>query len=416
MSEVSGYNKNVNNNIPNRQQVNRSGDVAQTGGIKSSQRVQRAADRAAVEEQQQVAQKPFPTIARRMTPRDVVNQLLLLGVRPSAENRSLATKMLMYGLELSKENFDALENLLKGLPKSPSVEKAAILMITKDLNSRAGAQSLADFLEQNPELSKQLLDMQQASAAVRGALSTASGTLSTALLSQLGAMLSSLEGFINMLPKEFRDKLQKGTGFFNNAEVLTNMRAVRALINGVSRQVAEASPEKNSGVNNLLSALGNLSKAAKDVSQNLIVQSILSRPDGREDSALSDKFAYWQIPNSMATPPQTIELLLEKDKKNKYRSINARRTKLVLKTETAALGEISAEVEVEEDKLDFRFNTNDENIRRLISSNVDELRKKMETYSYKTQSVRVVKRNLDVKKFLIPTLELNDLTRVQTEV
>ncbi|MDR2431530.1 MAG: hypothetical protein LBD99_04680 [Candidatus Margulisbacteria bacterium] len=410
MSEVSGYNKNVNNNVANRNQVNRSGDVAQTGGIKGSQRVQRAADQAAQE--QQVAQKPFPTIARRMTPRDVVNQLLLLGVRPSSENRSLATKMLTYGLELSRENFDALEALLKGLPKTPSTEKAAILMITKDLNSRAGAQSLAEFLENNPELSKQMLNMLQASAGARAALSSAGGALSSALVNQLSAMLTSLEGFVAMLPKEFRDKIQKGQGFFSNAEVLTNMRAVRALISGVSKQVAEAAPEKN----NLLSALGSLAKAARDVSQNLIVQAILSRPDGREDPALSEKFAYWQIPNSMAAPPQTIELLLEKDKKNKHRSVNPRRTKLVLKTETEALGEISAEVEVEEDSLDFRFNTNDENIRKLISANVDELRKKMETYNYKTKSVRVIKRNLDVKKFLIPALDLNDLTRVQTEV
>jgi len=369
-----------------------------------------------VQEQQQVESKPFPTIARRMTPRDVVNQLLLLGVRPSSENRSLATKMLMYGLELSKENFDALENLLKGLPKTPSTEKAAILMITKGLNSRAGAQGLAEFLEKNPELGKQLLNMLQASSDVRGALNISTGTLSSALVTQLSAMLTSLDGFVTLLPKEFRDKVQKGTGFFNNAEVLTNIRAVRALVSGIARQVAETNPEQTAGANNLLSALGNLAKAAKDVSQNLIVQAILSRPDGREDAAMSDKFAYWQIPNTMAGVPQTIELLLEKDKKNKYRSVNPRRTKLVLKTETEALGEISAEVDVEEDKLDFKFNTNDENIRKLISANVEELRRKMESYSYKTKSIRVIKRNLDVKKLLIPTLDLNDLTRVQTEV
>jgi hypothetical protein len=229
-------------------------------------------------------------------------------------------------------------------------------------------------------------------------------------------MLASLDGFVSLLPKDFKDKIQKGTGFFNNAEVLTNMRAVRALISGVSKQAAEAAPEKTPAVNNLLSALGKLGAAAKDVSQNLIVQAILSRPDGREDRAQSERFAYWQIPNSMGTPPQTVELLLEKDKKEKYRRINPRRTKLVLKTESEALGEISAEVEVEDDNLDFKFNTNSEEIRKLINANVDELRKKMETFSYKTKTVRVVKRNLDVKNFLIPTLDFNNLTRVQTEV
>ncbi|MDR1453045.1 MAG: flagellar hook-length control protein FliK [Candidatus Margulisbacteria bacterium] len=416
MSEVSAYNKNVNNALT-QGQINRSGDVAQTGGVKGSQRVQKALDSAAVEDaKQQQAVKPFPTIARRMTPRDIVNQLLQLGIRPSQENRSRATKMLMYGLELSAENFDTLETLLGGLPKTASTEQAAILMITKGLNSRAGAQSLAAFLEQNPELGKQLLELLAASTQARGALSVTGGLLSPQLSNQLAAMLASLDGFVSLLPKDFKDKLQKGSGFFNNAEVLTNMRAVRALISGVSKQAADAMPEKTPAANNLLSALGKLGAAAKDVSQNLIVQAILSRPTGREDQAQSEKFAYWQIPNSMGTPPQTVELLLEKDKKEKYRRINPRRTKLVLKTESEALGEISAEVEVENDNLDFKFNTNSEEIRKLINANVDELRKKMETFSYKTKTVRVVKRNLDVKKFLIPTLDFNNLTRVQTEV
>ncbi|GBR75735.1 hypothetical protein NO2_0381 [Candidatus Termititenax persephonae] len=416
MAEISGYNPNINNN-PASRQLNRPGDVAQTGGIKGSQRVQKALDNAAIEDaKRQQQQQPFQTIARRMTPRDVINQLLQMGIRPSQENRSLATKMLLSGLELSSENFESLGTLLSGLPKTASTEQAAILMVTKGLNSRAGTQNLAAFLEQNPELSKQMLEMLQASATARSALGQTSGLLSPQLSNQLAAMLSALDGYVSLLPKEFKDKVQKGTGTFSNAEILTNTRAVRALIDGVARQVQEATPHQTSEVNNLLTALGTLSKSAQNVAQNLIVQAILSRPDEREDAALQEKFSYWQIPYGLGNPAQTIELLLERDKKAKHRNINPRRTKLVLKTESEALGEISAEVEVEDDNLDFRFNTNDENIRKLISANVDELRKKLETYSYKTKTVRVVKRSLDVKNFLIPTLDFNTLTRVQTEV
>ena len=101
MPEISGFNKNVNTPL-NNQNINRSGDVAQTGQIKGSQKVQRALDQAAVEEANKTQpQQPLPTIIRRMVPRDIVNQLVQLGIRPTAENRGLALKMLLNGLELS---------------------------------------------------------------------------------------------------------------------------------------------------------------------------------------------------------------------------------------------------------------------------------------------------------------------------
>ena len=80
------------------------------------------------------------------------------------------------------------------------------------------------------------------------------------------------------------------------------------------------------------------------------------------------------------------------------------------------MGEIAVEVEVEDDNLDFKFNSNNDEVRKLIQAEVDALRQKLETLNYKTKSIRVVKRNLDIKKYLIPTLDMNSLTRVQTEV
>jgi len=147
----------------------------------------------------------------------------------------------------------------------------------------------------------------------------------------------------------------------------------------------------------------------------MIVQAILSRPSEREDSAMSEKFSYWQIPNSLATPPQTFELLVQRDRKDKNRTINPRKTKLILKATTESLGEVAIELEIDSNNLDYKFNTKEEEIRKLIQENMDGFLKKMESLHYKTKSVRVIKRNLDVKKFLIPTLDLNNLTRVQAE-
>ena len=71
---------------------------------------------------------------------------------------------------------------------------------------------------------------------------------------------------------------------------------------------------------------------------------------------------------------------------------------------------------VDGDNVDFKFNTNEEEIRKLINTSIEGLKKNLERYNYKTRSIRVVKRNLDIKKYLLPTLDLNNLTRVQTEV
>lgn len=411
MAEVSGYNKGINNLPLNQQPVRRSSDIAQTGGVKSSQKVQKAATQGTEQTAQKVQeQKPIETFSRKMTTRDVVNQLLQLGVRATAENRSLAMKMLVLGLELSKENFAKIDTLLQGLSRNSFTEQAAVIAVTKGLDSKEAVQQLTRFLENNPQLSQQLNNVQNSINALQSILS-GQNILSPVLTSQLAAVLVSLEGAIIALPDNIKKEMRKGRGLMSKSELLTNMRAVKSLVNGVSDQIGE-----KANANNLIAALGKLAGNAKDVAENIIVQAILSRVGEREDSAMSDKFSYWQIPNSMATPPETIELLVQRDKKNKNKTINKRKTKMIIKMTTKELGEMAVEVDVADNDLDLKFNTKDDNVRDLINKEINNLKSKLAAYNYKTQSVRIVKRNLDVKKFLIPTLDLNNLTRVQTEV
>lgn len=412
MAEVSGFNKNVLNNPNLQQPVSNSRDVAQTGGVKGSQRVQRAVEKGTEQTTQKVQKQEIETISRRMNSRDIVNQLLQLGIRSSQDNRALAMKMLLLGLELSKENFEQINGLLRGLKRTAFTEQAAIIAVNKGLNSKAAVQQVANFLENNPQLSQQLSQILNQTAVLQSALQGQT-LLSPTLTTQLVGIMASLEGAIVALPDNLKRELKDGRGLLQRATLLTNMRAVKSLLGGVAEQIET----RGSGVkaDGLLGALNKLAGQAKDVAENLVVQSILSRPSEREDSAMSEKFSYWQIPNSLATPPQTFELLIQRDRKNKNKTINSRKTKVILKAETQALGELAIEVEVDNNDLEFKFNTKEEEIRKLVQENVEGLLKKMEALHYKTKSVRVIKRNLDVKKYLIPTLDLNNLTRVQAE-
>lgn len=412
MAEVSGFNKNVLNNPNLQQPISNSRDVAQAGGVKGSQRVQRAVSKGTEQTTQKVQKQEIETISRRMTARDIVNQLLQLGIRSSQDNRALAMKMLVLGLELSKENFDQIDSLLRGLKRTAFTEQAAIIAVNKGLNSKSAVQQIANFLENNPQLSQQLSQVLNQTSMLQSTLQGQS-ILSPALTTQLVGIMASLEGAIIALPDNIKRELKDGRGLLQRATLLTNMRAVKSLLTGLVEQVESRGSEENS--QGLLGALNNLAKQAKDVAENLVVQSILSRPSEREDSAMSEKFSYWQIPNSLATPPQTFELLIQRDRKNKNKTINSRKTKVILKAETQSLGELAIEVEVDNNDLDLKFNTKEEEIRKLVQENVEGLLKKMESLHYKTKSVRVIKRNLDVKKYLIPTLDLNNLTRVQAE-
>ncbi len=412
MAEVSGFNKNVLNNPNLQQPISNSRDVAQAGGVKGSQRVQRAVSKGTEQTAQKVQKQEIETISRRMTARDIVNQLLQLGIRSSQDNRALAMKMLVLGLELSKENFDQIDSLLRGLKRTAFTEQAAIIAVNKGLNSKSAVQQIANFLENNPQLSQQLSQVLNQTSILQSALQ-GQIILSPALTTQLVGIMASLEGAILALPDNIKRELKDGRGLLQRATLLTNMRAVKSLLTGLVEQVESRGSEENS--QGLLGALNNLAKQAKDVAENLVVQSILSRPSEREDSAMSEKFSYWQIPNSLATPPQTFELLIQRDRKNKNKTINSRKTKVILKAETKSLGELAIEVEVDNNDLDLKFNTKEEEIRKLVQENVEGLLKKMESLNYKTKSVRVIKRNLDVKKYLIPTLDLNNLTRVQAE-
>lgn len=413
MPEVSGFNKNINNPI-NNANVNRSGDVAQTGQVKGSQKVQRALDQSAVEEANKTQkQQPLPTIIRRMVPRDIVNQLVQLGIRPTASNRGLALKMLINGLELSKQNFSLIESLTAGMTQDEHVEQAAVTMVNKGIHSRTAVQQLAAFLEKNPQLATQLNEVLSNLTQVQNALN-GQNMLSPQLATQLAAVLTALEGYVLALPKDIKDKLSKGGGFLNRAELLTNMRAVRALVQGIEQQAQQQEPSTSAKA--LLNGLNKLGQQAKELTESLMIHAVLSKPNEREDSAMKEQFSYWQIPNSLANPPNNLDLLIQRDPRDRNRTINPRKTKLVLKTETPALGEIAIEVDVDADNLDFKFNSNDDEVRKLIQAEVEQLRKKVEALNYKTKSVRVIKRNLDVKKYLIPTLDMNSLTRVQTEV
>jgi flagellar hook-length control protein FliK len=116
----------------------------------------------------------------------------------------------------------------------------------------------------------------------------------------------------------------------------------------------------------------------------------------------------------MGNPPRDAEILIKRDA-NKKNKINPKNTKVILKLETGELGELGIEMDINEENVGFQFNTLNDETKTLIMAQMEELRRKLELRNYKTKVIKVVKKSLNTKDYLMPSLDLDNLMRVQTE-
>jgi hypothetical protein len=143
---------------------------------------------------------------------------------------------------------------------------------------------------------------------------------------------------------------------------------------------------------------------------------IASKNNAKTDPSLPDQYAYWLIPNAQTTPPSDFQLLIQKDRKSRKERIDPAKTTLIMKMQTDDLGEIAIELKVNERKLDVRVNTDNESSKALFQQNFKDFLERMKAQNFNVSTWQVLKRVVDVKKFIMPELDLDGLTRVRTSV
>lgn len=404
---VGGFNPNLNNptNRPGGVQANSA--AIEAGRVNRGVDVQKAASTPVADQPAQAALPKAPEIARRMSLRDVVSQLVTLGVPTTEENRSLAVKMLMHGLELSKDNLNKIMTLLKGLPGTAANQEAAVLALLKGFDGEPGiVQLLAPILARNPGLAKVLANLSMQMSQISALMQSGQNLLQPGLASQLLSLMSGFSSMVSDLPRKLRED-----GQISSKDLLNSLRGLKGLIDGSLKQAPNQVDPKSSL---LMQQLKGLSDQMEQAISQLTTQAVLSKPSDRTDQALPDKFAYWNIPNSMGTPPRDAEILIKRDP-NKKNKINPKNTKVILKLETGELGELGIEMDVNEDNVGFQFNTLNDETKTLIMAQMEELRRKLELRNFKAKVIKVVKKSLNTKEYLMPSLDLDNLMRVQTE-
>lgn len=355
---------------------------------------------------------PATPAARPMAMADVVEQLFQLGIPNSSENKELASMMMQHGLELSGDNFSQLFKMLKG-DKQNSTLESAVITLSKGLGaSSKSVDVLSGFLSSNPQIAQQMQSVRQALMELQQKMSLGQNVLDPGLLNSLTSLLSNVdEELKKFLKREADDTSQVGRG-----EMLNDMKGLSQLLGGIEQKLAESGKLNTPEGRELQRQLNALKEQLKGPIDNLTSQVILSKDADRNMTSVNDKFAYYQIPNPFGEKMTNAEIAIRKDPSKKKGDFDPQKTRLVIKVDTPDLGEIAIIVDVLDQKVWYIFNTEHEDVNHLIQKTQGDLLKRMESLNLRVSGFQAVKKKIDIRKFILPTINLDSIVRIRTEV
>jgi hypothetical protein len=346
-----------------------------------------------------------PSVARPLTSQDIRAHLLNnLQINPSDFNTKLASLMLRNGLELSRANFVKLLGMLQGTNKSQAMQEAAVLLLMKGIDSPQAVKVLGQYFSENPALASQFLAMQEGLGNLSSALGMGKGLLDSNLVSQLGALLSQFD-------ETFRKLSQKsGEKGINQKEVINNVRALKALLQGVQDKAPNADTAEAQALSaSLMKFQGKLN----GILDNMVSQAILSQK-GRSEV----NYVYHQIPNSMTNPPKDLEIVVKRDGEGKHSNVDPRNTQVVMSMETTNMGKIVISMIVKNGKVYVIFVFAEKDYgnqgRALIAKEFGDLQQKLadKNYMITGYQVKVDPAMCSIRPYLIPmSSRLDDLLK-----
>jgi len=339
--------------------------------------------------------KPAPNVARPLTVADIRAHLVNIQIPPTDANTKLASLMLKNGVELSRSNFIKLVNMLQGSNKSQGMQEAAVLLLMKGIDSPQAAKILGQYFSNNPGLASELIALQNSLGNLLSALGMSKGLLDANLISQLGALLSQVD-------ETFKSLTENSGKSVSNQILLNDMRALKALIQGVQdKSNGSNSAEAQAVSSSLIEFQGKLDA----VLQNLLAQSILSQ-QGRSEV----DYHYQQIPNAMTNPPKDFEIVIKRDGSSEKAAIDPNNTQVVMSMETESMGKIVVTMLVKDKKVYviFLFSEKDygNNGRALIAKEFGGLQQKLvaKNYMLTGYQVKVDTAMCNIRPYLIPLI------------
>ncbi len=353
---------------------------------------------------------------RELTINDIVSHLSSINLPTTDANIKLASLMLRFGIELSRENFLKAMAMTEGTSNSPSIQEAAMVLLTKGINNSEAVKMLANQLSETPNITGQISSLNNALTQLTAAVQINQSALPPALLSQISSLITQFAALLDQLPKKYKFT-SESVPSLGRDDLINDLRALMSLLDGIQSQAlskeSAATPENEAARSAIIAA----TKKLTDLLENLTSQALLSQPSSKNYLGKQDDYLYYQIPNAMFTPPSNVEIIVKQDPTRKT-SVDLSDTHIAIGLETEALGKMVVSIIVRDKDVKMMFNTEEEETKKLCDSQSINLRKKLAEKGYKVEEcqARVNKTMCSIKPFLIPLLGLEKLFRIDSTV
>lgn len=390
-----------------------SSSPAATAGTQTPQQAAQQAAKTAPTPQEiaqaQAAVKALmqASVARQFSAQDLKQLLINQGIPDNEANEKLATTMLRYGLEVSKANMSKLSSMM-GADSSQSMQEASIILLMKGSDSPAAAKTLSRFLAENPQLAAQLISLKGNIADMQAAMSLGKNLMDPKLVGQLAALLAQFSESIDQIPGKYKFS---GKGSMGRAELSSDLRALKAILDGLPGK--ESLPDSAEG-QVLESNLSATKNRLDQMINGLASQAMLSKQSQKSDM----NYTYYQIPNTMMKPPTTVDLIVKRSDAEGGKKIDVKDTQIIMSFETLNLGRVAVKMSVKDKSVEFLFNTQNENVKSMVSKNTGELARALSEKDYNATKMQV---NVNpsmcaIKPFLIPFLGIEDLMKIDISI
>ncbi len=351
---------------------------------------------------------PKPTVSRPVSPGDIADHLVSMGFPPTTRNTETVSALLKYGVEASKSLMEMVQSKV-GDGSARSIE-AAVVSLSKGLGADPKSiDLLSQFLRDPTSITSSIKAAQQATQQFIQILNRSTLMLDPGLFSALSALFPKYEKELAKMTGEAHtsrtlERLQVSRGALGD-----DTDAILRLVSGLEQQLSRTAGPRSE----LLGSLSEMKKQLSGLLGQLALQGILSKDPETAAMWLNDRYFYWQLPNPLGAG--AIDILIKKDTKKKS-GMNPSKTRLVVQFDTPDLGQIGVIVDVADTKIWYSFHSETSGTQQLILQHLVALKDRMEALNYQVISLNAYHRKVDLKKLLLPTLSLDRLHRVQTEV
>ena len=192
----------------------------------------------------------------------------------------------------------------------------------------------------------------------------------------------------------------------SRAALLDDLQSTSGFLAGVRSMLSKASPT-------VLDAFGGVQQGVKGLLEAVVGHAVMSEYDSQRP--IDGPYYYVQIPHPMGTQYPPIEWLIQQEHQKEAR-FNPDKTKMILSFETPELGGITIVMDIQDRQVSMAIHSNSPDVRRDAMMWVADLRHQLKAHDYELIGVKTSAKRVDINALLMPKINLDRLSRIDTEV